>query len=488
MKIEKVYLLNPPIYNQKDRLVREGRCMQRESSWSNLWMPVTLCTLKPLLKRELNTECKVRDAVADRFSFDDVKKEIEKFNPDMIVVNTAVPSIIAEDLDTAKFIKEHFPNIFVAMIGIPPTSMVKVIYHDQRGKFVDACIMHEPEYPLIGLIKTINKGEDWKQCKGIAYKKDKVIFNQPTQPTDLSWLPTPDYDDLDLDQYTLPFSREKVVIIGTSRGCPGKCTFCIGKVYCTQIMRYRDPIKVVDDIEKYISKYNVKKFLFWADTWMLGKKIAEKTCDEIIKRDLDIGFLCNARVEAAHLDLLMKMKKAGCEVLAFGVESAHQKVLDMMKKGITVEQIGTAIRNANKAGVPNSAHMIVGLPGETWETVKISTERIIKFNPTYVNVYNPVPYPGTELFEIAKKNDWIMTYDWRLYEELHSVMRNADMSTEDIKRAKQYMTRKFYLRPRIVAREIKRAIIDEKSIKRLYYLGIDGLRFMKGWIYGGKKA
>lgn len=488
MKVEKVYLLNPPCYNQKDRLVREGRCMQRESSWSNLLMPLTLCLLKSCLQKNLGVTCKLRDAVADRFTIDDVTKEILAFDPDVVVINTAVPTIMNEELDMAKRIKETKQETFVIMFGIPATSMTQYIFADPRGNYVDACAHHECEVVIEHLLATLKQNGDWKQCKGIAYGKDgKVVYNESPPPLDLNKLPPADFSDLNLDEYTVPFSRKRVVLIETSRGCPGKCIFCNAPGYYSNCFRFKDPELIVDEMEDCINQYNVKTFLFWADTWMMGGKKAEQICDSIVKRGLDIEFICNGRVNTSYLELLQKMKKAGCLTVAYGVESAVQEILNRNKKGITVEQIETAIRNANKVGVSSTAHVIVGLPGETKETAKLTTERLIKFNPTYLNAYCPVPYPGTELYEEAKRNNWIVTDDFSMYEVLHAVMRNADMTVEDMKQARRYMLQRFYFRPRVFAREIKRTI-EEKSIKRAFYLGIDGARFMKGWVFSGKSA
>ncbi len=486
-KIEKVYLLNPVSYNLKDRLVREGRCMQRESSWSNLWQPLTLCVLKPWLKQEINIEGRVRDATANCMTMRQVIDEVKRYSPDMVVINTAVPSITREDLDTAAYIKKESPDIFVVMIGIPATVMTDVIFKDPRGEFIDACVHHECEQPLADLIKAINSGKDWKKNNGIAFKKGENIVYRPTYPAfDINRLPFADFTDLPLDQYTLPFTRERVFMIENSRGCNNSCTFCVGKEYYTRNFRFRNPKQVVDELEYQMQAVKAKAFLFWADSWMTGGKKAMETCDEILKRGLNIKFLCNARVDAASLELLQKMKKSGCMVLAYGVESCVQEILDNMAKGVKVEQISDAIKNANRAGVPNSSHVVVGLPGETWDTVKLTTERLIRFNPTYMNAYCPVPYPGTPLYELAERKKWLMTHDWTKYEELHAVMRNEDMTTHEIEQAKKWMTRKFYIRPRVVAREVKRAIIDEKSLARLYYLGIDGTKFMSGWVFGGE--
>lgn len=488
MKIEKVYLINPPCYNQKDRLVREGRCMQRESSWSNLLMPLTMCLLKSGLQNNLGLTCKLRDGVADRFTMEDLKKEILNFEPDVVIINTAVPSIMREELDTAKLIKEIKKEIFVIMVGVPATSMTEFIFSDPRGESVDVCAHHECEQTIEHLLLQLKQNANWKQCKGIAYGKDgKVVYNEPSPPLDLNKLHPADFSDINLNNYTLPFTKKKVVMIETSRGCSGRCTFCIGKDYYSNIFRFKDPELIVNEMEDCINQYNVHSFLFWADTWMMGGKKAEQVCDLIVKRNLDIEFLCNGRVNQSYMELLQKMKKAGCLVVAYGVESAVQEILNRAKKGITVEQIETAIKNANNAGVPNTAHIIVGLPGETWDTVKLTTQRMIKFNPTYLNAYCPVPYPGTDLYEEAKRNNWLVSTDFNMYEELHSVMRNADMSVQDMINAKKYIIKKFYFRPRVIGREIKK-VIEQKSPKRAFYLGVDGARFMKGWIFGGKSA
>jgi radical SAM superfamily enzyme YgiQ (UPF0313 family) len=488
-KIEKIYLLNPPSYNQIDRLVREGRCMQRESSWSNLWMPLTLCILKPWLEENLEVKCKLRDAVADRMSMEDIAKEINSFNPDVTIINTAVPSLIKEDLDTAKLVKKIKPDTIVIMIGVPATVMTDIIYNDPRGKYIDFCVHHEPELSLLNLLKKIKNGKEWKRSKGIAFKRNKkIVYNKSYPPMNLDKLPEADFTELPLKEYTLPFSRESIFMVETSRGCPFNCSFCVGKLYYSNCFRYRNPKKIVDEIENINSTFGVRNFLFWADNWMLGMKKAEKTCDEIIKRKLDINFLANGRVDSSPIWLLKKMKKAGCRLLAYGVESCVQEILDNVKKGISVKQIETAFNNSNKVGLTNAAHIIIGLPGENWKTVNITLNRLIKFNPTFINVYSPVPYPGTLLFEQAKKNKWIKTYDWSMYEELNTVMRNEAMTTEEITKARKYIVKKFYLRPSIISREIKNSITKDKPMKRLYFFTYDSLRFMKSWIFDGKFA
>jgi radical SAM superfamily enzyme YgiQ (UPF0313 family) len=420
-------------------------------------------------------------------SMEDVKKEIESFNPDIVIINTAVPSIIKEDLDTAKVVKKIKPDTLVMMIGVPATVMIDVIYNDIRGKYVDVCIHHEPEKTILNLLKKIKENENWKRNRGIAFKTNKkIIYNEQYSPVNLNALPEADFSDLPLKEYTLPFSREPVFMIETSRGCPHDCTFCVGRIYYSKCFRYRDPKKIVDEIENINNAFGVRNFLFWADTWMLGLKKAEQTCDEIIKRKLDINFFANARVDSSPTFLLKKMKKAGCNLLGYGVESCVQKILDNVKKGTSVLQIKTAIKNANKIGIPNVSHIIIGLPGETWKTVNTTLKHLIKFNPTYLNAYCPVPYPGTLLFEYAKKKKWIETYNWSMYEELNAVMHNESMTSKEIEKARQYIIKKFYLRPKIIFREIKDSIYNDEPLNRLYFLAYDGLKFMKGWVNNGK--
>jgi len=203
----------------------------------------------------------------------------------------------------------------------------------------------------------------------------------------------------------------------------------------------------------------------------------------IIKQKMDIKFLANGRCDCATKSLLNRMKKAGAFLIGYGVESLCQNILDNMKKNITVEQIRIGLKNTNKAGIKSAAHMIIGLPGETWETIKITTDRLIKYNPTYVNAYCAIPYPNTELRSIALKNNWIQSNNYHMYESIYPMMRNKGMSFEEIRKARKYMTRKFYFRPKFILKEVSEAIISEKSFSRSYYLMMDGLNFMKNWVY-----
>jgi radical SAM superfamily enzyme YgiQ (UPF0313 family) len=168
-------------------------------------------------------------------------------------------------------------------------------------------------------------------------------------------------------------------------------------------------------------------------------------------------WICNSRVDAVDPDMLRLMRQTGCKLISYGVESGNQEILNRAKKRVDLNQSSNAIHLTRKAGILSMAYFILGLPGETQQTIDETIAFMKNLDPDYINVHIATPFPGTELYDIAEQKGWLVSHDWKDYEEEGSaVIRTAELSTEELVEAQKRAMREFYTRPRVILRELFR--------------------------------
>ena len=201
----------------------------------------------------------------------------------------------------------------------------------------------------------------------------------------------------------------------------------------------------------------IRNVVFMTDSLTLDKRWVNRFLDGVLEEGLQFRWICNSRVDAVDLEMLKKMKRAGCLLVSYGLESGNQAILDAAKKRIKLEDSRNAIRLTRKAGLLSMAYFIIGLPGETAETIEESIRFARELEPDYVNFHVATPFPGTELYDIAHKNGWLATDDWNQYEEEGSaVLRTEALTAQDLVSAQRRAMRKFYLRPSRILKELAR--------------------------------
>lgn len=269
----------------------------------------------------------------------------------------------------------------------------------------DIVVRGEGEYTLLD----IAEGKPLDSIPGITYGRNKQISrNRDRQFLDVTKLPRPARHLFPMEKYSATLEGEyktKCTSILTSRGCPNACVFCSSPSYWRRLLRLRDPIDVVDEIEEVINTYGILGFDFWDDTLTIVPKHVEEICNEIIRRNLDIAWYARIRVNTVNRPLLELMKKAGCVALSFGVESGSSRVLKEIKKNITLDQVEKVAEICDELGFHTKAFFMYNLPGETLDDVK-STLKFMDKLQNYPNIMTistiTAIYPGTMLEEIAK--------------------------------------------------------------------------------------
>lgn len=445
----KVFLINPPEYLGVSQ-VREGRCMQRAGAWTSVWPPLSLALTAAVLRRA-GHEVLLHDCIVEKISRQKLISIAKVFSPDWCIFNTATPSI-AGDMETVDMVKGNLPKSRIAAIGIHPTALPEETF--ALSKHLDVIIKGEPEQTALELMSAI----DLDSVTGICYRKNGIIKHNPPRPAleDLNSLPFPAWDLIDKKLYKLPLSDKPFLLVATNRGCPFKCRFCADHVYYGRRLRKFSPKRIVDEIEHDIKDIGVKEFLFWAESFTLDKAHAIAVAEEIISRKLEIGWVCNSRVDQADREMLEAFKRAGCWMIGFGVESGSQRVLDLMNKGTTLEQTRAAVKAAQAAGLQVTAHVMLGYPGETSKEIELTIALVKELKFDFAQFYAAVPFPGSVLYADAKDNGMIVNDDWRYFEQNFCVIKTDHLEPREVESLRNRAFREFYLRPEQIFRTITR--------------------------------
>lgn len=457
-KIMKVFLLNPPASNRV-AVVREGRCMQRKGAWTAVWSPLSLALCAAVLEQE-GFEVSILDCTVKDVTPEQLMNQINSLNPDLVVLNVTTPSI-ESDLKMVNMIKQACPETKTAVIGIHSTALPNECFNACEG--LDCIIRGEPERTLRELCKAIAsaKGDNFQanlqDIEGISFRDgDKIIHNLPRPWLEMDELPFPAWHLIDTSDYIMPFHNLPFLLVATSRGCPYSCTFCADSTYYGRKLRRRSPKQLVDELQWAGKEFGIHEFLFWAESFTLDRSFVMAVCDEIIKRQLSISWVCNSRVDHVDMELLQAIKKAGCWMIGYGIESGNQAVLDSVKKGITVEQIKKAVELSHQAGLDVSGHCVLGLPLDTIQTIKQTIEFTISLDLDFVQFYCAVPFPGSSMYKQACQNHWINTTDWSMFEQNFSVLDYPHITAKEIMNLRRRAYRRFYLRPRMILKVLKR--------------------------------
>ncbi len=471
-----ILILNPP-RRDKIVMVKEGRCMNQKGVWGYAQPPITMVIIGTMLKNR-NHNVKIIDGGVDANDIEKVLFLTKKFNPDVLLINSTTPTI-DDDIFISKYLKEKFKkDIITIYFGIH----VSVLYKDilKKHKEIDFCIIGEPEITITTLINALINKTDLTKVNGIAFINNKKVITTEKRNDimNLDILPHPDWSLIDTNNYRLPFTNEKFLLVNTNRGCPYKCIFCNAYVYYGRRHRHHSVQYIIEEIKTNIKQYNVSNFLFWAEEFILDKKFVQELAQAIINEKLDIKWVCNSRVDAVDLKTLQMVKKAGCWNIAYGIESGVQDILDKLKKQITLEQIETAVKLAHKAGLQITGHIIIGFPWDNTSTMYQTEKFVNKLNLDFIQYYCAVPFPGSELFELAKENKWLNTTNWSKFEQNYSVLDYPHLKSDEIMKLRTKFFRNFYFKPRTVVRTVKNHIKKPKH----FFVFLKNLREFIKWI------
>jgi|TARA_B100001971_G_scaffold77821_1_gene71715 radical SAM superfamily enzyme YgiQ (UPF0313 family) len=354
------------------------------------------------------------DAVINNLTNKEIVDIIIKEKPLILGISSMTCQIV-NSIKIAEGIKSLDSNIKIAIGGAHISSTIDEIY--KFSSCSDFLIYGEGEYTFNELVKNIKEDEcDFYAINGLVFKdaKNKVTVNPPREPiNDLDSLPYPDLSLADIKKYESFYAKSKPFTgIIASRGCPFSCTFCDAYATHGRKLRLRSARNIVDEMEHHLNTSGIKQFMIKDSTFTINKKWVQDICNEIISRKMNMFWTCNTRVDMVDKKLLKLMMKAKCYMIQFGIESGSQKVLDKMRKGITVEQIKDCIKICGKVGMDTTGNFMIGNPGEDEESVRKSIDLAKNLDFDFVSFGVTTPYPNTELYEWALENNLLNDGYW----------------------------------------------------------------------------
>ncbi|MCE5215093.1 MAG: B12-binding domain-containing radical SAM protein [Methanobacterium sp.] len=445
--------------------------------------PINLMYLGGALENANYDVCIIDDDL-EQLGYKELSKIISKQGPNIIGI-TATTSSVKNALEYVKLTKEILPDS-VTVMGGPHTSFMPVETLKSCSS-LDAVVIGEGEETMIDLVSKYIDENNGKlaEIKGIAYKdgKNGNIKINPSRPLikDLDSIPFPARHLVPFESYKT--TQEKSSDMITSRGCVFNCDYCSSSLIMGKKFRTRSPENVVDEIEHLIDRYKLENIAFMDDTFMLNKIRANDIADEIKDRRLDISFVASSRVDMVDKNLLMKLKKAGLKTLYYGVESGSQRVLDLMKKGITLKQAEEAVKSAKEVGLEVLTSFILGFPGETLEEINKTINFSIKLNADYSQYSILTPFPGTPIYYELKRKKLIETENWNKYTVLKSVIKYEELglSKKLVQRKLAQAYFKFYSRPKYLLKHRYMFKILVETILRAFILPQLNGRSPQGW-------
>lgn len=401
-------------------------------------------------------------------------------NPDVIGITGTTPS--SESMKKAAVdIRDRLPKAAIVVGGAHITAMPE---ETMASGLFDVGVIGEGETTFLDLVRHIEKQglKHLEAVDGIVFNENGRVVFTGRRPfiEQLDEIPFPARDLLPpLTAYhPTPASYKKLplAVVITSRGCPFKCKFCDRAIFGATY-RGRSAGNVMDEVESLVKDYGAREIRFFDDTFTMDKKRVMMICDEFERRNIRIPWTCLTRVNTVTRELLMRMRKAGCWQVLYGLESGDQKMLDLLHKGTTVEQNTRAVQWAKEAGMSVRGDFIVGTPGDTLESMEKTLAFAKSMDLDYAHFNKFVPLPGTELYQMLV--DQGHTFDFTEHSSIvdHSALLYVPegMKREDYKAFLDRAHKEFYLRPSYIFKRL----LQIRSLAQLKGQ-IDGFFAIKG--------
>jgi hopanoid biosynthesis associated radical SAM protein HpnJ len=454
----KTLLLNPPSFENFDGGAASRWPATREIE--SYWYPVWLAYPAGMLEGS-----RLLDAPSHHVSSEETIKIARDY--EFLVLFTSTPGWPG-DIKLAEAIKGVNPGIKIAFVGPHVTTLPEKSLRDCPA--IDFVCRKEFDHSVVEFAN----GKPLDEITGISFLRNGSVVHTSDRPQaqDLDSFPhvTDVYKrDLDIKRYTVPFLLYPFVSLYTTRGCPAQCTFCLWpQTLSGHPWRKRSTDDVAAEMAKAKAYWPwVREFFFDDDTFNIQKARTVELCAKI--KPLGLTWSCTSRVTTDY-ETLKAMKEAGCRLLIVGYESGDQQILKNIKKGATIERARQFTKDCHKLGLIVHGDFILGLPGETRETIRRTIDFAKELDVETIQVSVAHAYPGTELYDYAVSNGFMVGDNKMVDEGGHQLahIQYPGLPAEEIMESVHRFYDEYYFRPRAIFRILKKAVFNSVERKRLY--------------------
>ena len=446
----RVFCIVPPT----GKFVREDRCQTPIKKFKTIALrpPIDLLYAAAAFE-SAGCEVKFCDYPAEEKNWQDFRQDLKLFQPTDLLLNITTLTI-EKDVLAAEIAKQSLQSVRTLAIG----AHFNTLDIDALSKYsaLDVVLRGEYEHSCVEL----GQGRAVSEISGISWRASGGALTRNAErpfESNLDLFPFPARHLANNSLYFRPDTGLPQTTLVTNRGCPFSCMYCLANQVSGFKNHYRSIESIIQEIKDCIANFGIRNFLFRSELFTQNKHWVSRLCGAILDAGLSIEWACNSRVDTVNLELLQQMKRAGCWIIAYGVESGDQATLDRLGKKARVEDSFSAVQMTRAAGIKSSVYLLIGLP---WDTVE-SVEQQIRFakllDPDVLEVFYPYPFPGTPFHALALESGLLVAHQQPKQAYSDPAVPGFHLSIEQLSHLRSRMMRKFYLRPKIIARTLSGA-------------------------------
>jgi anaerobic magnesium-protoporphyrin IX monomethyl ester cyclase len=493
-----IMLVNPPTPDG-GLWIRTQHRVGRRTRENMVWPQVSLAQMAALLHPTYKV--KVVDANAERMSWPDFTKLLDKYQPHYYLTQVTAPTLendlygcflahargaktIAFGTHVTPIPRETlraYPSLDFALVGEPDLTIRDLLDH-LEGKLnrrpPEIKKLFDEHDPLYQPALNDDGSVDMHAIKGLAWRNGgEIVVNFPRSfVQDLDDMPMPMHELLPLMTYRMPMIKGPFTFIVTSRGCPAGCTYCIKHVSYQYSARLRSPKLIMEELW-YLKKLGIHNIHMYADLFTVNRDQVIELCERMIAEDINIKWTCNSRVDYVDEEMLQLMSKAGNWFISWGIESGNEQILKHARKGAYPDKAERALRWARKAGIKNWGYFIIGLPGETEETIRQTIDFAKKLPLDIALFHVAAPYPGTPFFFEVVEEGWFRPGTrWEQVDmDKGTVLDYPNLSAERLLYWQKRAFREWAFRPGPMLTYLKMLFSDWNTVKSALSVGLQHL-------------
>ena len=439
--------------------------------------PLGLMYLAAYLEKNSQHQVEILDCQIERLSLEQMKQRLIQEQPDVVGI-TAMTFTLLDVIDAARAVKTVNPKIKI-VLGGPHVH----IYPEETLKIpeIDFIVIGEGEKPFKSLLDNLNSPKKLISVKDIGFKDNQqlVITGPEELIENLDQLPFPARHLTPYQKYGSSLAKRfPVTTMFTSRGCPYQCLFC-DRPHLGKIFRARSAQNVIEEMSQ-IQAMGIKEIFIYDDTFGVDRQRVLDICKGLEAGNIDLAWDIRTRVNTVDEEVLRALKSAGCQRIHYGVEAGTQRILNVLRKGITLEMAAEAFRLTKKIGIQTLGYFMIGSPEETKEDILTTIKFAKKLNPDFVHFTITTPYPGTDLYRLGLKNGLLPRDYWQEFaanpsRDFRPLVWEENLTQGELMVLLKKAYQSFYFRPSYILRRLK----EVSSARELMVKAAMALKLLK---------